>query len=74
MAPSILKTKIDTGYAFTTRKSIMVNYSVTVEDFDGETYDFEVTAESYEQAAREAEQLAAEQGCYNILNMFIYII
>ncbi len=37
-------------------------YSVEVVDFDGECHSYEVTAENFEEAAREAESLAYSEG------------
>ena len=72
MAPAYMTAKFETSCGFKSRRTREVMYSVTVEDFDGDSYDFEISAESHDDAARQAELLAADQGCYNILNMFIY--
>jgi len=73
MAPSYQTSKFNSAYGSSkySRKHYE-SFDVTVEDFDGDSFDFSIEAESYEEAARKAEQMAVEMGCYNILNMNIY--
>ena len=47
-------------------------YQVTVEDFDGCEFDYEVEAQSYEDAAAQVEVLAAES-FIQVYNMNIYL-
>jgi len=45
------------------RKQFLSNmFTVEVVDFDGETRDYTVSAENFEEAAREAENLAFSEG------------
>lgn len=46
-------------------------FNVTIEDFDNETHDYMVTAETADDAAHEAVNLAAMDGIYEVYNMFI---
>lgn len=75
MAPSFQTSRFSTSYGYSryTRKHYE-SFEVSVEDFDGGSLDFSIEAESYEEAARKAELMAADMGCYNILNMNIYSI
>lgn len=46
-------------------------FSATVEDFDGETYDYEVSGSNFEEATHEVEKLAAYDGiCINFIQIF----
>lgn len=72
MAPAYMTSSFSTRKSYKSSPAYMDLFQVTVEDFDGESFIFEVSAESYEEAAAQAEIMAADQGCYNILNMFIY--
>lgn len=49
-------------------------WSVEIEDFDNESYSFEVTAKSADEAAHKATQMAANMGVYDVYNMFVYAI
>ena len=44
------------------RRFLSNMFTVEVVDFDGETRDYTVTAENFEEAAREAEDLAYSDG------------
>lgn len=54
------------------RTSSQNYYQVTVEDFDGCEFDYEVEAESYEDAAAQVECLAGES-FIQVYNMNIYL-
>lgn len=61
------------GYSRFPRRSSSLNfYSVTVEDFDGCEFDYQVEAESYEDAAAQVESLASES-FIQVYNMNIYL-
>lgn len=47
-------------------------YQVTVEDFDGCEFDYEVEADSYEDAAAQVEAIASES-FIQVYNMNIYL-
>lgn len=48
-------------------------YQVEVQDFDGCSFDFDVEARSYEEAAAKVEALAAES-FIQVYNMNIYLV
>ena len=63
------------GYGFYNSvryKSALNYYQVTVEDFNGCEYDYEVEAESYEDAAAQVE-LRASESMIQVYNMNIYL-
>jgi len=48
-------------------------YQVEIQDEDGESFDFEVTAEDYSDAARKAEDLAYSEGInIGFINIYEY--
>jgi len=58
--------------AFKTRKHMYNDiYSVEIENFDGETFDFEIEAKSFSEASEIAGWRAAEEGI-DVYNMNIY--
>ena len=48
-------------------------YQVYIEDFDGDIVEYEVTANSFDEAAQEASSLAYNDGT-DIYNMNIYLL
>ncbi len=62
----------DYGFYNSHRTSSQNFYQVTVEDFDGCEFDYEVEAESYEEAAAMVEQIASES-FIQVYNMNIYL-
>lgn len=48
-------------------------YQVYIENFDGEISEYEVTADSFDEAAQEANSLAFDEGI-DIYNMNIYLL
>lgn len=48
-------------------------YQATITDFDGDEYDYDVMAESYEEAAAQLESIAYEAGI-QASNMNIYLV
>ena len=48
-------------------------YQAEVTDFDGEHYEYEITARSFEEAAAKVEALANESGIY-VYNMELYLV
>lgn len=73
MAPSFQTSKFNTGYSFgKLSRRLYESFEASVEDSDGKTYEFHIEAMSYEEAAQKAEQMAADYGCYDIINMNIY--
>lgn len=48
-------------------------YQATITDFDGDEYDYDVMAESYEEAAAQLESIAYEAGI-QVSNMNIYLV
>lgn len=71
MAPSIMTTSLSNTFAYGRSSKRFKLYSCTVEDFDGEEMQFELTAGSESEAANEAQKLAASQGMYNVYNVFV---
>lgn len=60
---------------YRTRKRIAFDniFTVEVEDTEGDTHTFEVTAEDFADAAKEAENLAWSEGIdVNIMHVYIY--
>ena len=57
-------------YSFRSSENI---YQASVTDFDGDEYDYEVMANTYEEAAAQVEALAYESGI-QICNMNIYMV
>lgn len=49
------------------------SYQATVTDFDGDEYDYDVEADSYEEAAAMIEAMAAD-GNIQVYNMNIYLV
>lgn len=75
MTSSVQKSSFSAGdYGFyKSRQTSSQNfYQVTVEDFDGCEFEYEVEAESYEEAAAQVEVLAAES-FIQVYNMNIYL-
>lgn len=68
---SVLSSSDYTSY-YSRRYSSMNYYQVTVEDFDGCEYDFEVEADTYEEAAAQAERIAYDS-MIQVYNMNIYL-
>ena len=62
----------DYGFYESRQTSSQNFYQVTVEDFDGCEFEYEVEAESYEEAAAQVEILAAES-FIQVYNMNIYL-
>ena len=62
----------DYGFYNSRQTSSQNYYQVTVEDFDGCEYDYEVEAESYEDAAAQVEAIASES-FIQVYNMNIYL-
>ena len=52
-------------------KKYSMSWIVTIEDSDNESYDYEVSAPSADEAAHKATALAAADGIYDVYNMFI---
>ena len=48
-------------------------YQATITDFDGDEYEYDVMAESYEEAAAKLENIAYEAGI-QVYNMNIYLV
>ena len=48
-------------------------YQAEITDFDGDEYDYDVMAESYEEAAAQLENIAYEAGI-QVYNMNIYLV
>ena len=48
-------------------------YQASITDFEGDEYDFDVMADSYEEAAAQLEVLAADAGI-QVYNMNIYLL
>lgn len=48
-------------------------YQATITDFDGDEYDYDVMAESYEEAAAQLESIAYEADI-QVSNMNIYLV
>ena len=48
-------------------------YQATITDFDGDEYEYDVMAESYEEAAAQLESIAYEAGI-QVYNMNIYLV
>lgn len=48
-------------------------YQATITDFEGDEYDYDVMAESYEEAATQLEAMAYEAGI-QVYNMNIYLV
>ena len=75
MTSSVQKSSFSAGdYGFyKSRQTSSQNfYQVTVEDFDGCEFEYEVEAESYEDAAAMVEAIAA-QSFIQVYNMNIYL-
>ncbi len=72
MTTPYMTSKFSTGYRSRHHRNIENLFSVQIEGFEGEVRTFEVTADSYEAAAAEAENLAFCEGI-QIYNMNIYI-
>lgn len=68
---SVLSSSDYTSYK-SRRYSSMNYYQVTVEDFDGCEYDYEVEAESYEDAAAQVQSIAFDS-MIQVYNMNIYL-
>lgn len=66
MAPVYMTQNFTTGIKF---KSSL--FQVTIEDFDNEVHSYEVSAESADEAAHEAIELAAMDGIFEVYNMFV---
>ena len=62
----------DYSFCKSRRTSSQNYYQVTVEDFDGCEFEYEVEAESYEDAAAQVELLASES-FIQVYNMNIYL-
>ena len=48
-------------------------YQAEITDFDGESFDYEVAAQSFEEAAAKVERIANESGIY-VYNMELYLL
>ena len=48
-------------------------YQAEVTDFDGEQYEYEIAARSFEEAAAKVESIANESGIY-VYNMELYLV
>lgn len=69
---------INNKYGFTSRsrrysRYTKNSYQATVTDFDGDEYDYDVEADSYEEAAAMIEALAADSNI-QVYNMNIYLV
>lgn len=63
----------DYGFYNSRKTSAQDFYQVTVEDFDGCEYDYQVEAESYEDAAAQVEAIASAS-FIQVYNMNIYLV
>lgn len=78
MTSSVQKSVLSSGYKgrynyYARRRFTSMNiYQVTVEDFDGCEYDYEVEANSYEEAAAQVECIASN-AYIQVYNMNIYL-
>ena len=48
-------------------------YQAEITDFDGEQYEYEIAARSFEEAAAKVESIANESGIY-VYNMELYLV
>ena len=48
-------------------------YQAEITDFDGEQYEYEISARSFEEAAAKVESIANESGIY-VYNMELYLV
>lgn len=67
---SNLLNKIDYRFKFASSENF---YQATITDFDGDEFDYDVMAESYEDAAAQLESIAYENGI-QVSNMNIYLV
>ena len=66
-------TSVLTSKAYRQSRVLENLYQVYVEDFDGDITEYEVTANSFDEAAQEATSLAFSDGT-DIYNMNIYLL
>ena len=66
-------TSVLTSKAYRHSRVVENIYQVYVEDFDGDITEYEVTANSFDEAAQEASSLAFNDGT-DIYNMNIYLL
>lgn len=71
MAPVFTSSSLKSFYGYKHAYHLKGLYQVTIEDFDGESYDYEIEAKSENEASMKAQSIAAANGI-DIYNMSIY--
>lgn len=69
---SVIMSKSELGYSYKNRRRFTQNlYQASITDFEGDEYDFEVMADSFEDAAIQLEAIAADN-FIQVYNINIY--
>ena len=69
---SVIMSKSELGYSYRNRRRFTQNlYQASITDFEGDEYEFEVMANSFEEAATQLEAMAADN-FIQVYNINIY--
>lgn len=71
MAPVYTSSSYQSFFGYKPARHLKGLFQVNIEDFDGESYDYEIEAKSENEASQKAQSIAAANGI-DIYNMSIY--
>lgn len=71
MAPVYTSSSYQSSFGYKPAYHLKGLFQVNIEDFDGESYDYEIEAKSENEASQKAQSIAAANGI-DIYNMSIY--